>query len=143
MTKIDVACPQTRTNIMHVFHSDILRKRVRLISHKLQGLPANKIFPIKNYEWETEMSVNVNNLSLMALRQMLHFAQDYVDDRIDYLRETGGLNRLSMRQVMCLFLMVFVVVVFVLYWTDELHWLTHLLESFKSDEEETEDDYYS
>ncbi|EDO47605.1 predicted protein [Nematostella vectensis] len=116
LTKIDVACPQTRTNIMHVFHSDILQNRVRLISHKLQGLPANKIFPIKNYEWETELTMNVNNLSLLALRQMLRFAQDHVEDRADHLRMTGGLRRrLGMREILCLLFLLAMVMVFFLH----------------------------
>ncbi|XP_028512929.1 interferon-induced protein 44-like [Exaiptasia diaphana] len=100
LTKIDLACPQTQENLLHVFHSQRIQQVVRMISTRLQGLPTNKIFPIKNYEWETELNMHVNSLALLALRQMLRFAQDYIEDKSDYLRELGAIrHRLSTREL--------------------------------------------
>ncbi|KAK3723847.1 hypothetical protein QZH41_019511, partial [Actinostola sp. cb2023] len=100
LTKIDLACPQTQENLLHVFHSQRIQQIVRMVSTKLQGLPTNKIFPIKNYEWETELNMHVNSLSLLALRQMLRFAQDYIEDKTDYLREAGILrSRMSAKEL--------------------------------------------
>ncbi|XP_031559495.1 interferon-induced protein 44-like [Actinia tenebrosa] len=90
-TKIDLACTQTRENLLHVFHSQRIQNKVRMISKNLRSLPTNKIFPIKNYEWETELNPHVNSLSLLALRQMLRFAQNYVEEKSDQIYEMGTL----------------------------------------------------
>lgn len=91
LTKIDLACPQTRENLLHVFHSQRIQNSVRMISKKFQGLPTNKIFPIKNYEWESELNPQVNSLSLLALRQMLRFAQDHIEEKADEIYNMGTL----------------------------------------------------
>lgn len=100
LTKIDLACPQTQENLLHVFHSQRIQQIVRTVSSRLQGLPTNRIFPIKNYEWETELNMHVNSLALLALRQMLRFAQDYIEDKSDYLKEVGvSRSRLSNKEI--------------------------------------------
>ncbi|XP_031555973.1 interferon-induced protein 44-like [Actinia tenebrosa] len=111
LTKIDLACTQTRENLLHVFHSQRIQNTVRMISKKFQGLPTNKIFPIKNYEWETDLNTHVNSLSLLALRQMLRFAQDHIEEKADQF-DPGVIRKyLNFRQP---FFIIFVVVLFVL-----------------------------
>jgi len=110
LTKIDLACPQTQDNLLHVFHSQEIQQIVRVISTNLQGLPTNRIFPIKNYEWETELNMHVNSLALLALRQMLRFAQDYIEDKSDYLNEVGAIRRrLSTKEIFIIIVALIVI----------------------------------
>jgi hypothetical protein len=39
----------------------------------LLGLPRNNVFPVKNYENETELDDKISILALAALKQMLFF----------------------------------------------------------------------
>lgn len=49
----------------------------------LVGLPRGSIIPIKNYECEMELRMDVNILALLALRQILNFADDYLTNFLD------------------------------------------------------------
>lgn len=42
------------------------------------GLPRANIIPIKNYEDEMELREDVNTLALLAMQQILNFADDYL-----------------------------------------------------------------
>ncbi|KAH3798707.1 hypothetical protein DPMN_152309 [Dreissena polymorpha] len=46
------------------------------------GFPKNHVFPVKNYENEIMLEDGVNILALLALRQILLFAEDYMDNKI-------------------------------------------------------------
>ena len=47
------------------------------------GLPRSHVFPVKNYERETELKTEINILLLEALRKCLDFADDFIDEQID------------------------------------------------------------
>jgi hypothetical protein len=139
LTKIDLACPQTRENLMHVFHSQRIQNNVRMISTKLQGLAKNKIFPIKNYEWETDLNTHVNSLSLLALRQMLRFAQDHIEAKADQFCVTGILRkRPSLRELSFAIALIIVILLIIYFFFDKIS------ELFTSGEEEhtEEEEYY-
>ena len=55
----------------------------------LLGLPRNNIFPVKNYENEMQLDDNISILALLALRQLLHFAEDYIENLQEKM---NGLN---------------------------------------------------
>ena len=46
----------------------------------LLGLPRNNILPVKNYENEMQLDDNISILALLALRQLLHFTEDYIEN---------------------------------------------------------------
>lgn len=71
-------CQQTEQNLSNVFYSTQIRNTVDKIA-QIMGLPRGHIFPVKNYESETDLDDNVSILALLPLRQMLHFADDYID----------------------------------------------------------------
>ena len=51
---------------------------------ELVGLPRANIIPIKNYECEVELQLDINILALLALRQILNFADDYLTNFLDH-----------------------------------------------------------
>lgn len=51
------------------------------------GMPRSNVLPVKNYESEIELDVNVNILALLALRQMLWFADDFLCNQADLLQK--------------------------------------------------------
>ncbi|XP_046564042.1 interferon-induced protein 44-like [Haliotis rubra] len=44
----------------------------------LFGLPRSHVFPVKNYEQESELDDDVDRLTLLSLRQMLRFTDDFL-----------------------------------------------------------------
>ena len=50
---------------------------------EIVGLPRTNIIPIKNYECEVELRLDINILALLALRQILNFADDYLSNFLD------------------------------------------------------------
>ncbi|KAH3825421.1 hypothetical protein DPMN_127296 [Dreissena polymorpha] len=68
---------EVASNITNVFKSKEIEAAVDKASNLL-GLPRNHALPVKNYETEMELDDNISILALMALRQVLHFAEDYI-----------------------------------------------------------------
>lgn len=44
------------------------------------GIPMNCIFPVKNYSEEIELDDNVNALILSALRLMVQYGDDFIEE---------------------------------------------------------------
>ena len=79
LTKIDLVCSHVNEDLKNTFKSEKISQIVKEVAMKLQQLPENHIFPIKNYEAETRLKVANNILVLEALRQMLWFCQDHLE----------------------------------------------------------------
>ncbi|KAH3823361.1 hypothetical protein DPMN_125160 [Dreissena polymorpha] len=79
LTKVDLVCLEVASKISNVFTSKKIESSVDKVSGLL-GLPRNNIFPVKNYENEMELDDNISILALLALRQLLHFAEDYIEN---------------------------------------------------------------
>ncbi|KAK3105723.1 hypothetical protein FSP39_004276 [Pinctada imbricata] len=80
MTKIDKLCPDVSDDLTNVFRSETTFEVLSKISDCF-GLPRGHIFPVKNYENETELDGNINILVLKALKQLLNFTDEYIEDQ--------------------------------------------------------------
>ena len=67
-----------------VFSSQKIYTAVDEAATKL-GVPKGHVLPVVNYENEVELDTNMDILALLALRQILRFADNYFDDQIDVL----------------------------------------------------------
>ncbi|XP_052802962.1 interferon-induced protein 44-like [Mya arenaria] len=79
VTKIDQLCEQSAENMSNVFLSPTIKEVVEKVADLLK-LPRNSIWPVKNYEEEVENDESINILALLALRQILFFAEDYLEN---------------------------------------------------------------
>ncbi|XP_052802950.1 interferon-induced protein 44-like isoform X2 [Mya arenaria] len=79
ITKIDNLCEKSAENTRNTFLSPAVKDLVDNVADLLQ-LPRNSILPVKNYEEELEIDENINILALLAIRQILFFAEDYLEN---------------------------------------------------------------
>lgn len=50
---------------------------------QLFGLPRANVLPVKNFENEDEPEEDKSILALLALRKILHFTEDFLDQMLD------------------------------------------------------------
>ncbi|KAK3576750.1 hypothetical protein CHS0354_005589 [Potamilus streckersoni] len=77
LTKIDTLSDAVNEDVSAVFHCSKVKKAVKNVSETL-GVPINNVWPIKNYETEVCLNDKVSNLTLLALDQILGFANDFL-----------------------------------------------------------------
>lgn len=77
LTQIDKICEGLQWNVSKTFSIPAIENLVDKAAD-LVGLPRAHILPVKNYEREMEPREDINILALLALRQMLNFADDYL-----------------------------------------------------------------
>ncbi|XP_024909288.1 interferon-induced protein 44-like [Cynoglossus semilaevis] len=78
ITKVD-ECPEVGDKIENVHKSKNLKEQVELV-HKSLGISPNCIFLVKNYHQELQLNNDTNHLILTALKQMLHFGEDFLNN---------------------------------------------------------------
>ncbi|XP_074513041.1 interferon-induced protein 44-like isoform X2 [Sebastes fasciatus] len=79
LTQVDLAIPGVKNNIKTVYKNKQLEEKVNQFS-VLLGLPPNCIFLVKNYESEINTNDHINALILCALRQMINFGEDFLNN---------------------------------------------------------------
>lgn len=82
LTKIDKFCKAVQADLSKTFLVPEIEKLVDKVA-EIVGLPRTNIIPIKNYECEVELRLDINILALLALRQILNFADDYLSNFLD------------------------------------------------------------
>ncbi|XP_033754641.1 interferon-induced protein 44-like [Pecten maximus] len=82
LTNIDRICEPTSDDLSKVFFSTAVKECVERVS-MMMGLPQTQVFPVKNYHREADLEQNINILSLMSLRRILNFADDFLYNKLD------------------------------------------------------------
>ncbi|KAL6481243.1 hypothetical protein MHYP_G00093230 [Metynnis hypsauchen] len=78
LTKVDNACEIVSQDLRKLYHSKKIKEKVEVSNYKL-GIPLSNIYPMKNYHVEITEDATVDVLILMALRDIVNFANDYVE----------------------------------------------------------------
>ncbi|XP_030590980.1 interferon-induced protein 44-like [Archocentrus centrarchus] len=79
LTHIDEACPEVKADIRNVYKSSYLKEQMEKVTVSL-GIPLYCIFPVKNYHSEIHIDDNIDTLILSALKQMIYFGEDFVNN---------------------------------------------------------------
>ncbi|KAI4893967.1 hypothetical protein NFI96_008537 [Prochilodus magdalenae] len=79
LTKVDKACEDVSKDVTHIYKSKKIEAKVNLCSTH-SGISKNSIYPVKNYHTEITQDDDADVLILMALRDIVYFANDYVED---------------------------------------------------------------
>nr|XP_001346001.1 interferon-induced protein 44 [Danio rerio]XP_005170930.1 interferon-induced protein 44 [Danio rerio] len=83
MTKVDEACPLVKNDLRKVYSSKKIKEKMELCSAHT-GVPMTNIFPVKNYHDEIDTKDDVDVLILKALEQIVHNANDRLEDNETY-----------------------------------------------------------
>ncbi|XP_041362914.1 interferon-induced protein 44-like [Gigantopelta aegis] len=79
LTKVDKLCPEVSEDAAKIFFSDAVGEAVESVSG-LVALPRCHVFPVQNYEKEIELNDKIDLPCLIGIKQMLCFADDYLED---------------------------------------------------------------
>ncbi|CAB1420204.1 unnamed protein product [Pleuronectes platessa] len=79
LTRVDEACPEVKKDTSNIYKSKYLKEKVDRF-HQLLGLPINCIFLVRNYNPEIESNDKMNAAIVCALKQMLLYGEDFLND---------------------------------------------------------------
>nr|XP_022296667.1 interferon-induced protein 44-like [Crassostrea virginica] len=81
LTKVDKICRDVNADVTKTFTSSAVCSAVEKVAN-IMGLPRARVFPVKNYENETELVVGINILVLEALKRCLDLADDFIEEQV-------------------------------------------------------------
>uniref|UniRef100_A0A6J0V5T3 Uncharacterized protein isoform X1 n=3 Tax=Pogona vitticeps TaxID=103695 RepID=A0A6J0V5T3_9SAUR len=79
LTKVDEISSFLKEDVSDVYKSQAVKQKMETASGKL-GIPLSQIVPVKDYCSEVELKDDVDILILLALRQIVRFAQRYLEN---------------------------------------------------------------
>ena len=94
LTKLDKVCPLVDQDVRKIYYSEACKQALEIAADVI-GIPRGHVFPVKNYEQETQLQTNVSILALTAMRQTLVFADDYLEDQYELQSDQQNLNKLA------------------------------------------------
>ena len=95
LTKVDKLCEEVKADVTNLYKSHAVQKVVEKAA-EIFRIPSGNVIPVKNYEGEAQLKDGVSISALIALRQMLNFANDYLDLQRDMMpRDERGIQRLD------------------------------------------------
>jgi len=85
LTHTDEYCSITKKDTSKVFLSSAIEAKVFDVSERF-GIPQSLIYPVRNYDRQTECEQDIDILILRALRQIVRNSEAFLEDKIE-LRE--------------------------------------------------------
>lgn len=82
MTHADSLCHEVEGNVNKMFWSIKVQEAVKTAS-EVFNIPQASIHPVKNYEIDIDLDTATNIPLLLALRQMMQYAEDRVETVLD------------------------------------------------------------
>ncbi|KAI5086790.1 interferon-induced protein 44, partial [Silurus meridionalis] len=79
MPMVDRTCPLVKENLSKIYTSKKIKEKMEECSNKL-GVPMNCIFPVQNYHEQITNDLHMDLLVLMAITNIVTFANDYIED---------------------------------------------------------------
>ncbi|KAL2101727.1 hypothetical protein ACEWY4_003488 [Coilia grayii] len=83
MTMVDNTCPQVKEDLKNIYRSKKIKEKVCVCGTNYLGVPMNFVYPVKNYHEEGELHNDIDILLLSALKNIVNFANDHVDEMLD------------------------------------------------------------
>ncbi|KAM9454448.1 interferon-induced protein 44-like [Clarias gariepinus] len=81
MPMVDKACPLVNKNLRKIYTSKKVKEQMKQCSDKL-GVPMNCIYPVQNYHEQITNDLDMDILILMAMTDIVRFANDYIEDQV-------------------------------------------------------------
>ncbi|XP_060755408.1 interferon-induced protein 44-like [Neoarius graeffei] len=82
MTRVDKACELVKGDLKKMYYSKKIRDKVHECSNNV-GIPLNVIYPVNNYSEIITQDPDIDLFLLIALRDILNFANDYVERELE------------------------------------------------------------
>merc|ERR1712218_219328 len=83
LTKIDLLCEELKGDLSKTFRSAKIKDMVEKIAEQDElGIAHNKIWPVRNYNKESETNTVTDNLTLLVLRQILRYSTGFIANNI-------------------------------------------------------------
>uniref|UniRef100_A0A3B3QYE2 Interferon-induced protein 44-like n=1 Tax=Paramormyrops kingsleyae TaxID=1676925 RepID=A0A3B3QYE2_9TELE len=79
LTKVDKVCPHVEKDLKNVYYKLHVSLQIKKASGCL-GIAESNVLPVKNYSSETELNDTSDILLLSAMKQMLNFSDNYIDN---------------------------------------------------------------
>ncbi|KAK3105694.1 hypothetical protein FSP39_003648 [Pinctada imbricata] len=106
LTKIDKISESLTDDVSKIFNVPVIKDCIDRVS-QIIGLPRSHILPVKNYEQEAALDENINILALLAMQQILRFADDFLYNEFEHLcKEIEKQNRKWRIVLFCIALLI-------------------------------------
>ncbi|KAL7845969.1 hypothetical protein AOLI_G00241610 [Acnodon oligacanthus] len=80
MIMVDEICPLVKDDLEKIYTSKKIKEKMQECCDSLR-IPLNCIYPVKNYSEEVTNDLHLDVLILVAMKDIIMFANDYVEDQ--------------------------------------------------------------
>lgn len=89
LTNIDKICHEIEDDVTNTFVSASVYEALKTAA-EITGLSRDHVFPVKNYESERSLKTAVDILLMEAMRQILDFADEFIDEQLHRVTTEKG-----------------------------------------------------